>query len=63
MKGDRKIDDFINVRDYAPTFLELAGVEAPDSMTGKSFLDVLQSWRFRVSRQVPQSNADRQRAS
>ena len=43
MTGDRKIDDFINVRDYAPTFLELAGVDIPESMTGKSFLDVLKS--------------------
>jgi arylsulfatase A-like enzyme len=42
-KGGRTIDDFINVRDFAPTFLQLAGVEAPDSMTGRSFVDVLQS--------------------
>ncbi len=39
----RVIDDFINTRDFAPTFLELAGLKAPATMTGKSFLDVLKS--------------------
>ncbi|HEU5117920.1 MAG TPA: sulfatase/phosphatase domain-containing protein, partial [Isosphaeraceae bacterium] len=43
VKPGRVIDDFINVRDYAPTFLEAAGIEPPPSMTGKSFLDVLTS--------------------
>ena len=41
--GGRTIDDFISTRDFAPTFLELAGLRPPASMTGKSFLDVLQS--------------------
>jgi arylsulfatase A-like enzyme len=39
----RVIDDFINTRDFAPTFLELAGVKVPPTVTGKSFLDVLKS--------------------
>ncbi|MBX6311919.1 MAG: sulfatase [Isosphaeraceae bacterium] len=39
----RVVEDFINVRDFAPTFLKLAGLEPPPSMTGRSFLDVLQS--------------------
>jgi N-sulfoglucosamine sulfohydrolase len=39
----RLIDDIVNTRDFAPTFLELAGLKAPASMTGKSFLDVLKS--------------------
>lgn len=43
--GGRTIDDFINTRDFAPTFLELAGVNQPATMTGKSFLDVLRSGR------------------
>lgn len=43
IKPGRKVDDFINVRDFSPTFLELAGVKAPDSITGKSFVDVLKS--------------------
>jgi arylsulfatase A-like enzyme len=43
MQGGRTVDDFINVRDFAPTYLEMAGVPKPDSMTGKSFLGVLRS--------------------
>ena len=39
----RVVDDFINVRDFAPTFLESAGVEIPKSMSGRSFVDVLAS--------------------
>ena len=39
----RTVDDFINTRDFAPTFLELAGVPVAGSMTGKSFVDVLRS--------------------
>ncbi len=41
VKSARTVDDFINVRDFAPTFLEAAGVTRPSSITGKSFLDVL----------------------
>ena len=43
--GGRVIEDFINTRDYAPTFLELAGLPPAGTMTGKSFLDVLKSGR------------------
>lgn len=39
----RVVEDFINVRDLAPTFLAAAGVPVPDSMTGRSFADVLAS--------------------
>ena len=39
----RSVDDFINTRDFAPTFLELAGLQPAGTMTGKSFLDVLKS--------------------
>jgi N-sulfoglucosamine sulfohydrolase len=39
----RVVDDFINVRDLAPTFLEAAGVAIPETVTGRSFLDVLVS--------------------
>ena len=39
----RAVDDFINVRDFAPTFLEAAGVPVPATVTGKSFLDVLKA--------------------
>ncbi|MEO6809039.1 MAG: sulfatase [Isosphaeraceae bacterium] len=43
VKPGRVVDDFINVRDLAPTFLKLAGLEPPDSMTGRNFVDVLES--------------------
>lgn len=39
----RVIDDFISTRDFAPTFMELAGQEPAGTMTGRSFLDVLKS--------------------
>jgi N-sulfoglucosamine sulfohydrolase len=39
----REIDDFVNLMDIAPTFMEAAGAPVPDSMTGKSLLPVLES--------------------
>ncbi len=39
----RVLEDFISTTDIAPTFLELAGVELPDVMTGKSFVKLLES--------------------
>ena len=38
----RRIDAIINNTDIAPTLLEMAGVEAPDDMQGRSFLPMLQ---------------------
>jgi N-sulfoglucosamine sulfohydrolase len=43
VKPGRVVDDFINVRDLAPTFLEAAGLKAPASMSGRSFLDAVVS--------------------
>ena len=40
IKAGTVIDDFINTRDFAPTFLELAGLEPAPTMTGSSFLKV-----------------------
>jgi arylsulfatase A-like enzyme len=42
-KGGRVVDDFVNLMDLAPTFLEAAGVKRPDGMNGKSLLGVLKS--------------------
>jgi uncharacterized sulfatase len=39
------VDDFVNLMDLAPTFLEAAGVEPPEVMTGRSLVDVLKSDR------------------
>lgn len=38
---DRKVDDFISFSDIAPTLLEAAGVEVPEDMTGRSFMNIL----------------------
>ena len=43
VEGGRTVEDFINARDFAPTFLAAAGVERPGTMTGKSFLAALES--------------------
>jgi N-sulfoglucosamine sulfohydrolase len=45
MPGGRVIDDFISFIDFAPTFLEAAGLPVPPEVTGSSFLDVLRSER------------------
>jgi arylsulfatase A-like enzyme len=37
----RTIDDFVSMVDLAPTFLELAGVEIPEVMTGQSLVGIL----------------------
>ncbi len=42
-KGGRVVDDFVNLMDLAPTFLEAAGVKPPEVMTGRSLVDVLRS--------------------
>ncbi len=39
----RREQTFVNVRDFAPTFLEAAGVPKHTQMTGKSFLPLLKS--------------------
>jgi arylsulfatase A-like enzyme len=43
MRAGAVIDDFVNARDFAPTFLELAGVSAPTTITGRSILPLLRS--------------------
>jgi len=43
IKGGRVVDDFVNLMDLAPTFLEVGGVKVPDVMTGRSLVDILRS--------------------
>jgi N-sulfoglucosamine sulfohydrolase len=43
IKPGRVVDDFVNVRDLAPTFLELAGLPVHPQMTGKSLVGILRS--------------------
>jgi N-sulfoglucosamine sulfohydrolase len=37
------VEDFINLMDLAPTFLETAGEAIPEVMTGRSFVSILKS--------------------
>jgi arylsulfatase A-like enzyme len=46
--GGRVIDDIVNFRDYAPTFMEVAGVPPPASMSGKSIVEILKSGKSGV---------------
>ena len=39
----RRIDDFVLLTDLAPTILEVAGLQIPDPMTGRSLLPLLTS--------------------
>lgn len=43
IKSGRVVDDFVNLMDLAPTFLEIGGLKPPEVMTGRSFLNVLSS--------------------
>ncbi len=36
IRPGREVDDFVSFVDFAPTFLEAAGIEVPQTMTGKS---------------------------
>ncbi len=42
-KGGRVVDDFINMRDLAPTYMELAGMKPHAQMTGRSLVNILRS--------------------
>jgi len=43
VNGGRVVDDFVNLTDLAPTFLEAAGLPVPEVMTGRSLWPVLKS--------------------
>ncbi len=43
VKGGRVVDDFVNLTDLAPTFLEAAEVEVPSVVTGRSLWNILRS--------------------
>ena len=43
IKAGRTVEDFINVRDFAPTYMELAGLKPHPQMTGKSIANILRS--------------------
>ena len=41
VRAGRKVDDFVSHTDFAPTFLEAAGLKPLPEMTGKSLMDLL----------------------
>lgn len=41
--GGRTVDDFVNLMDLAPTFLEAGGAPVPEVMTGRSIVPLLRS--------------------
>lgn len=41
IKGNRRLDDFVNLMDLAPTLLEAGQADIPDCMTGRSLIPVL----------------------
>lgn len=43
ISGGRVVEDFVNLMDLAPTFLDAAGETPPDVMTGRSLVPVLKS--------------------
>lgn len=43
VKGGRRVDDYVRFDDFAPTFLQAAGLPIPKDMTGGSLLDILTS--------------------
>lgn len=45
VKGGRTVDDFVSFTDFAPTFLDAAGVAAPAEMTGRTLMPLLQGTR------------------
>jgi N-sulfoglucosamine sulfohydrolase len=42
VKRGKTLDDFVNLADLAPTFLEAAGLKPPPEMTGQSILGLLE---------------------
>lgn len=41
--GGRVVNDFVNLMDLAPTFLDIGGVKRPKVMTGRSLVPILKS--------------------
>jgi arylsulfatase A-like enzyme len=43
VSSNRTVSDFVNLCDFAPTFLAVAGLTVPEQMTGESLLPILNS--------------------
>jgi len=42
-KGGRVVDDFVNLMDLAPTFMEMGAAKIPDEVSGRSIVEQLKS--------------------
>ena len=62
IKPGRVVEDFVNVRDLAPTYLELAGLKPHPQMTGKSLAGDSALRQVRLDRE-PRRDARRQGAA
>ncbi len=68
IKGDRTVDDLVSLVDMAPTFLDAAGVEAPETigMAGKNLMNILMSNKSGIidkSRQAVYASRERHSSS
>lgn len=43
VKPGRRVSNFVSFTDFAPTFLEVLGINIPEQMTGKSLLPILKT--------------------
>jgi N-sulfoglucosamine sulfohydrolase len=50
IKGGRMVNDLVSQTDFAPTFLEAAGISPNRGMTGKSLLPILKSTKSGIHR-------------
>ncbi len=50
IKPGRVAEEFVSTTDLAPTFLEIAGVEAPKEMTGNSWMPIFDESESKVDR-------------
>ena len=41
IKAGRRVEDFVNFPDFAPTIMEIAGEKPHKQMTGESFIDII----------------------
>lgn len=50
IKNGIEIDEFVNSIDFAPSFLEAAGIAVPESIAGQSFWAILKGEKARIDR-------------
>ena len=63
IRPGRVVDDFINLMDLGPTFMDAAGEQPPDVMDGKSLLPIMLSGKKRAHRARPRLCHNRPRTA